>query len=82
MRELSSSWQYTINEKMGMFSDPSIKLHPHDVRPHVILIEVSHLCHSCYSLLLFIIVLLLLKLFIIVEVIIVVFVFIVYIQSS
>lgn len=45
MRELSSSWQFTINEKKGMFSDPSVKLTPRDVRPHVVLIEVRKKIH-------------------------------------
>ena len=40
MREFSFAWQQTIIERKGMFSSPSLKLHPQDVQPHVVLIEV------------------------------------------
>ena len=41
MRELSSSWLWTVTARKGMFATPSDKIHPLDIKPHIVITEVS-----------------------------------------
>ena len=49
MCELSSSWLWTVTARKGMFAPPTDKLHQHDIKPHIVITEVTKHSKSLHA---------------------------------